>query len=137
MAETLATMPAERSFVVHGAAGWDEATPIGPFICFDVRGGRVRRSVRDPADVGLPRCTETDLRGGDAAENALRLRDALAGQDTAAHRDALILGAALALEVTGREASPKAAVARARAAIDAGEGSALLERLDAFGAHFK
>src|SRR5208282_3080445 len=31
MAQTLAGMPIERAWVVHGAAGWDEATPIGPF----------------------------------------------------------------------------------------------------------
>ncbi len=36
MAQTLAGMPIERAWVVHGAAGWDEATPIGPFIAFDV-----------------------------------------------------------------------------------------------------
>ncbi len=32
MAESLAGMDAERAWVVHGAAGWDEATPIGPFL---------------------------------------------------------------------------------------------------------
>ncbi len=36
MANTLAGEPIERAWVVHGAAGWDEATPIGPFVAFDV-----------------------------------------------------------------------------------------------------
>src|SRR5262249_50004496 len=31
IAEALAGMPLERAFVIHGAAGWDEPTPIGPF----------------------------------------------------------------------------------------------------------
>jgi anthranilate phosphoribosyltransferase len=31
MAETLAGMPIERVFVVHGEPGWDEPTPCGPF----------------------------------------------------------------------------------------------------------
>ncbi len=57
--------------------------------------------MRDPRDAGIERCTLEDLRGTDAASNAARLREALAGRDTAAHRDALVLGAALALEVTG------------------------------------
>jgi anthranilate phosphoribosyltransferase len=45
-----------RAFVVHGEPGWDEATPVGPFLLFDVRDGRVFRETRDPADLGLPRC---------------------------------------------------------------------------------
>ena len=31
MADTLAGMPLERAFVVHGEPGWDEATPAGDF----------------------------------------------------------------------------------------------------------
>ena len=40
IANTLAGMGCERAWVVHGAAGWDEATPIGPFVAFDVAAGR-------------------------------------------------------------------------------------------------
>ena len=53
IADTLAGMPIERTFVVHGAEGWDEPTPIGPFTVFDVRPGRVECRVRAPADYGL------------------------------------------------------------------------------------
>ena len=79
-----------------------------------MRPGRVVRTVRDPRDYGIARCALDDLRGGDAATNASRLREALAGRDTAAHRDALVLGAALALEVTG-QCSTRRAASRARA----------------------
>jgi anthranilate phosphoribosyltransferase len=132
MAETLAGMDIERAFVVHGAAGWDEPTPIGPFVCFDVRPERVERTVRDPADVGLARCRAEDLRGGEAAENAARLSAALRGEDQRAHRDALVLGAALALEVSGAEADLAQAVARAAAVLESGEPTRLLERLATF-----
>ena len=104
MAETLAGLPMTRAFVVHGEAGWDEATPAGPFVCYDVRPGRVERTIREPRELGFARCALEDLRGTDAAGNAARLREALAGRDTPAHRDALVLGAALALEVDGRRA---------------------------------
>lgn len=129
MAETLAGMDAERSFVIHGAPGWDEATPVGPFLCFDVRRGEVQRSVRDPKDVGLTRCTAEDLLGGEAELNAKRLRGALAGEDTAAHRDALVLGAALALEVTGTSPDLASGIESARAAIDDGRAAALVASL--------
>src|SRR5438270_643920 len=48
MADTFQGLPIERAFVVHGAEGWDEPTPIGPFTMFDVRPGQVSRSVRSP-----------------------------------------------------------------------------------------
>jgi anthranilate phosphoribosyltransferase len=133
MAETLAGMDAKRSFVIHGAPGWDEATPVGPFLCFDVRPGVVERSVRDPRDAGLDRCTAEDLLGGEAELNAERLRGALAGEDTAAHRDALVLGAALALEVTGTALDLTSAVETARAAIDDGRAAALVAGLGKVG----
>ena len=134
MAETLAEMPLGRAFVIHGAAGWDEATPIGPYVCFDVRRGRVERATRDPADAGVPRCSAADLAGADAAHNAERLREALSGRDSAAHRNALVIGAALALEVTGTEPGFGSAVERAHRAIADGSAARLLERVDAFAA---
>jgi anthranilate phosphoribosyltransferase len=97
-----------------------------------VRPGRVERTVRDPRDAGIERCALEALRGTDAAGNAARLREALAGRDTAAHRDALVLGAALALEVTGAEPDSRRAVARARTALTSGAGERLLVRIGTF-----
>jgi anthranilate phosphoribosyltransferase len=51
-----------------------------------------------------------------------------------AHRDALVLGAALALEVTGTEPDAARAIDRARRAIDNGAASELLDRIAAFAA---
>ncbi len=133
MAQTLSGMNAERSFVIHGTPAWDEATPVGPFLCFDVRPGVVQRGVRDPADLGIARCTAADLEGGEAAENSARLEAALGGKDTLAHREALALGAALALEVSGAEADSQKAVDRARDALSSGAGSDFLRRMRAFG----
>lgn len=132
MADTLAGLPLTRAFVVHGEAGWDEATPAGPFVCYDVAPHRVERTVRDPLDAGIERCSLDDLRGGDPAGNAARLSEALSGRDTAAHRDALVLGAALAVEVTGLEPDARSAVARARKTLASGAGTRLLDRIAAF-----
>jgi len=133
MAETLAGLPLTRAFVVHDLTGWDEATPAGPFVCYDVRSGRVERSVRDPRDAGIARCAHDELRGADSATNAARLRAALAGGDTPGHREALVLGAALALEVTGLAPDAPSAVARARAGLASGAATRLVENLAALG----
>jgi anthranilate phosphoribosyltransferase len=134
MANALAGMPLQRAFVVHGAAGWDEPTPIGPFTIFDVSNGRVQQQQRTPADYGIALCAPEALAGGDAAYNAQALRAVLEGREHGAHRDALVLGAALALEVMGVESAPRVAAARAAAAIDNGAAGRLLEQLRAFAA---
>jgi len=132
MAQCLAGMNIERAFVVHGHDGWDEPTPAGPFELFDVHRGRIERQLRTPADFGLAVCDSRALAGGDAQFNAAALNDALRGRDTGPHRDALLLGTALALEVTGSEPSPLAGVQRARQAIDSGAAARLLDRLREF-----
>jgi anthranilate phosphoribosyltransferase len=128
MAETLAGLPVERAFVVHGAGGWDEATPVGPFVLYDVRPGRVDRRLVDPLDLGLPRRAPSELVGGDAAENARRLRRAMEGAP-GADADALALGAALALEVCGAVTDAEEGLARAREAMRDGSAVSLLDRL--------
>ena len=128
MAEALSGLPVERAFVVHGAPGWDEATPCGPFTLFDVRPGSVSEEVRDPADYGVGRCEPGDLAGGDAAENAAALRAALTGTH-GPHRDALTLGAGLALEVAGEVATLGEGLRAARSAIDSGAAATLLDGL--------
>ena len=132
LAATLAGMPIERAFVVHGEPGWDEPTPVGPFALFDVRPGRVERSVRSAALFGLPSCQARELAGGDAAFNAQAIRAVFAGQDRGAHRAALLLGTALVLELIGREHDPHRAAECAAQAIDSGRASALLAELAAF-----
>jgi anthranilate phosphoribosyltransferase len=131
MAEALSGLPIERAFVVHGEPGWDEATPCGPFTLFDVRPGSVAKQVRDPADCGIERCEPEDLAGGDAAENAAALRDALTGTP-GPHRDALTLGAGLALEVAGAASTLTEGIQAAGAAIDGGAAVTLLDRLADF-----
>ena len=133
IASCLAGLPIERTFVVHGEPGWDEPTPCGPFLLYDVRPGQVRAERRDPADYGIPRCGPDALLGGDAAFNARALRSALSDED-GPHRDALVLGAALALEVTGAAGNLEEALGAARAAIEDGSAAQLLARLACFDA---
>jgi anthranilate phosphoribosyltransferase len=133
MADALAGLPIERAFVVHGAEGWDEPTPMGPFTVLDVRPGEVKASIRSPSDYGQELCGRRDLAGGDAASNARALRAVLDGSDRGPHCDALLLGAALALEIVGRVDDPRDGVALARAAINSGAARKALDTLAAFG----
>lgn len=126
MADTLSGMDIKRAFVVHGEPGWDEPTPVGPYLLYDVTPGNVDEGVEDPADFGLARCAPEDLIGGEPDENAEAIRRVFAGEP-GPHRDALVLGAALALRVTGSDSA--ASLKRAEEAIDSGAAAALLARL--------
>jgi anthranilate phosphoribosyltransferase len=132
IAQTLAGMENERTFVVHGAEGWDEPTPIGPFTVFDVRPGKVDMQVRLPADYGLKTCAASGLAGGDAQHNARALEAVLNGQDRGAHRDCLLLGTALALEVAGRARSAQHGVELAANALDSGKAWSVLQSIVSF-----
>ena len=129
MAEALSGLPIERYFVVHGEPGWDEATPCGPFVLFDVRPGQVKRQRRDPLEYGIPRCDPAALAGGDAGANAAALEAVLTGRDTGPHRDALVLCAGLVLEVTGKARGLRRGIERAGDALAAGDASVLLAKL--------
>jgi anthranilate phosphoribosyltransferase len=132
ISQTLAGLDVERSFVVHGAEGWDEPTPVGEFTVFDVRPGRVDVQMRTPADYGIGTCTASDLSGGDARHNAGALKAVLSGEDRGAHRDCLLLGTALALEVAGAVSGPREGVQRAAYAIDSGAARRVLEVIETF-----
>jgi anthranilate phosphoribosyltransferase len=132
ISQTLAGMDIERCFVVHGAEGWDEPTPVGAFTLYDVRPGRVDIQVRSPGDYAIRTCSAADLSGGDSRHNAGALRQVFEGEDRGPHRDCLLLGASLALEVAGQVRSPREGIERAATAIDNGSARRVLETLTAF-----
>jgi anthranilate phosphoribosyltransferase len=132
MADTLAGMDLARAWVVHGSNGWDEATPIGPFLAFEVTPGQVQRLEIDPAVYGLTPCTAADLAGGDAAANAAALRAVFERHDRGAHMTALCLQSGLALHIAGRAANVADGIALARDTIESGRAQDWLAQLGRF-----
>ena len=132
MAGTLAGMDIERAWVVHGAAGWDEATPIGPFLAFDVRRESIERREIDPREFSLAPCRAGDLAGGDAAANLKALLQVFEGRDRGAHYAALALQSGLALFIAGRAATIQAGIDLARATVDSGRAQQWFMRLRQF-----
>ncbi len=130
MADTLSGMPIERAFVVHGDPGWDEASPAGEFLLYDVQPGSVKESIRKPEEYGFKRCQPEDLRGADAGHNARELVKVFTGEDQGAHRDALLMGTSLILEVVGLADDLRSGVEMATAAIDDGKAAAFLQNFE-------
>ncbi|MEW6059190.1 MAG: anthranilate phosphoribosyltransferase [Actinomycetota bacterium] len=116
-----------RAVLFRGEDGLDELTTTGPSTVITVHEGDLQRWTLDPAELGLPRASTDDLKGGDATSNADIARRVLAGE-RGAQRDVVLLNAAAALEVAGRASSLSEGLTVAAAAIDSGGAAAALER---------
>jgi anthranilate phosphoribosyltransferase len=131
IADVLAQLEARRAFVVHGAGGIDELSPAGPNLVCEVVEGRVTRREIDPLDLGVPRCDPAELRGGDAAANAARIREVFHGGNGGT-RSAILLNAAGAIAAGGGAHDLSEGLELAREALDSGAAAARLDELVAF-----
>jgi anthranilate phosphoribosyltransferase len=128
LARALLLLGATRAWVVHGADGLDELSTTGYTKVSECRDGAVQTFYVHPADYGLAKSSRDALLGGDAVENAHRVRDILGGGDGPT-RHIVLLNAGAALFVAGRADSVRAGIAQAGQAIDAGAARTVLERL--------
>ncbi len=125
LAEVLGELGGKAALVVHGAGGLDELTTRGPNKVSHLRNGRVRTYQLDARKLGL-RPHNGELRGGDPAENAARMRALLSGRETSPLRDVVLLNAAAALSVESGDLE-----SGLHAATRSLESGAALEKLEA------
>ena len=131
VAEVLRILGSERAWVVHGLDGLDELTVLGPSHVAEVVDGGIREFEVDPAPLGLAHAEREGLAGGDATDNAERIRAVLEGRKGAA-RDIVVLNAGAALVVAGVVKDLAEGVARSQEAIDSGRAARKLADLTAF-----
>ncbi|MEH0819394.1 MULTISPECIES: anthranilate phosphoribosyltransferase [Micromonospora] len=135
MAPVMAAVFAARgdsAIVVRGEDGLDEFSTGAPTRVWVAQQGTVTEAVLDATELGVPRATLADLRGGDAVYNADVVRRLLAGE-TGPVRDAVLVNAAVALATQGPLDGDlyevlRANLARAAEAVDSGAAAAALER---------
>jgi anthranilate phosphoribosyltransferase len=141
MIGVLAMNGSRRAMVVHGADNLDELSTTGPTDVVELLDGdgdgdagstplaaRIRRSTVDAADFGLARVGLADLRGSDAATNAVIVGEVLSG-GKGPHRDIVMLNAAAALVVAGLADDLAAGIERAATTIDDGRALGVLQGL--------
>jgi anthranilate phosphoribosyltransferase len=131
VAEVLAHLGARHAFVVHGAGGIDELSPLGPNLVAEVVGGSVREREIEPLELGVPRCRPEELRGGTPAENAAAIRAVFEG-DNGGRRSAILLNAAGAIAAAGHADDLREGLTLAREALDSGAAAQRLDELIAF-----
>jgi anthranilate phosphoribosyltransferase len=130
IAEAVRLMGSARNLVVHSEDGLDEISTTGVTSVVEVFAGQGydRRYRVSPEDFGMARASIADLRGGDAAENAVLLRRVLEG-GSGPHRDIVVLNAGAALYIAERALGIAEGVEAARAALDSGAARAKLDAL--------
>jgi anthranilate phosphoribosyltransferase len=128
LAQVLKNLGSEAVWVVHGSDGLDEITLTGPTFVAALENGAIRSFEVSPEDVGLKRVAGEALKGGDAAANAVALRNVLAGKP-GPYRDVALLNAAAALVVAGRAKDLKEGLALGIQSIDGGAAAERLKRL--------
>jgi anthranilate phosphoribosyltransferase len=130
VARSLGLLGSERAWVVHGADGLDEISTTGYTKVSECRDGAVNTFYVHPADFNIRKSAPSELRGGDAADNARLARAVLEGQPGAA-RDIVLFNAAASLLIAGRAATIGEGLAQAADAIDSGRASSALTTLAA------
>ncbi len=126
-----ARMGVERAYVVHGSDGLDEITTTGLTTVFQVEDGRVQKGQWSPSDFGIETSEADELRGGDPESNADLIRRILDGE-LGPRRDIVVVNAAAALLIAGKEPDARSAAQAAAESIDSGAARAKLEHLVQF-----
>lgn len=128
LAQVLHNLGCKKGFVVHGLDGMDEVTLTAATSVAAVSPEGVKLSIFSPEEVGFSFCSMDELRGGDAAANAVIVKEILSSKQ-GAQRDIVLINAAFGLVASGKAADLPAGIAMAEEAIDSGRAMQQLEKL--------
>jgi anthranilate phosphoribosyltransferase len=128
VAEALGQLGLERALVVHGQDGMDELTTTTKSWAASLDNGKVREIEIAPEEIGVPRASLAQLKGGDPDHNAAAIRFVLSGRRDP-FRDIVVLNSAAALMVAGVARDLKEGAAMATASIDGGKALKALDTL--------
>ncbi|PWL17829.1 anthranilate phosphoribosyltransferase [Falsochrobactrum shanghaiense] len=127
LAQVLKELGSETVWVVYGD-GLDEMTTAGTTKIAALENGNIRTFEIEPEDVGLRRVDFSELKGGEAAENAKALLGVLEGQKNA-YRDIVLLNSAAALVIAGKVEDIREGIALAARSIDSGAALTVLQKV--------
>ena len=127
LASVLANLGVRRAMVVHGHDGLDEVTLTDTTTVCEVNEKNMNSFFLTPEQLGLKRCSLSDLTGGDPAENAKIALDILNGQKSP-RRDIVVLNSALCLYMSYNNVTLRECVRMAGELIDSGKAMRQLNR---------
>lgn len=131
IAEALHQLGRKRAVVMNGAGFMDEASLAGDNHLVLLDNGKITSFVVHPNDLGLPVYDNTQIRGGDAAENAAILKSVL-NNEASPYLDTVLFNAAIGLFANGKAQTLIDGVELARESIASGAAKERLIHLIQF-----
>lgn len=129
VAEILALQNVSHALVVHSDDGLDELSISSNNHVIEVKGVSIKEYDLNPQDFGFSKAQLSDVRGGSAAENATLICDILSGTINGPKLDIVLLNAAAGLYVTGKSTSIADGILLAKASIEQGKATTLLNKI--------
>ena len=128
IAKALQLLKTRRAVVVHGEDGLCEISNAAETAVTEVLPAAVNELRWSPHDFGLPMTTRAEITADSPEKSAAIIQAVLRG-DAGAARDIVIMNAAAALWVIGKDENLMQCAQRAAVAIDSGEAQNVLQRL--------
>ena len=134
-ASVLKKLGSRRVLVVHGSDGMDEITLTGTSRCTELRDGALKTYDIDPAMYFGDYCTNADLEGGDAPDNAKITEGILKGEIKGPKRNIVLINSAASLLSSNLAADIAEGIRLSEDSIDSGKAYEKLVRLIEFSKH--
>ena len=125
-------MGVKRGMIVCGCDGMDEITLTGTTHVSEIKDDNVTSYDINPADYGLSITDAEQLKGGNGEENAETTKAILAGKETGAKRDIVLLNAGAAIYCAGIADTLAEGIEKAKSSIDSGKALEVLNKLVEF-----
>jgi anthranilate phosphoribosyltransferase len=129
IAEVLRNLGIKHGFVVYGKDTMDEISVTDETIVAEVKNGNIDVYYITPEQFGIKRANISELRGGDAKQNAQIILNILSGKEKGAKRDVVVLNSAFALVAAGKAKDVNEGIKLANESIDKGYALDKLELL--------
>jgi anthranilate phosphoribosyltransferase len=129
IAQAIALLGTERTWVVHGSDGLDEVTLTGETLVAEVAGNKIHEFRISPEDFKLKRGAIEQLRTDSPEESAKIIGEVLTGKRRDEARSLVVLNAAAGLMIAGVAKNPSHAARLAEQSIDSGQAQNKLDRL--------
>jgi anthranilate phosphoribosyltransferase len=131
LARVLRNLGCLRAFIVHGKDGLDEISNTAPTIIAELNHRNIKVYSIEPKDLGLPKRSLEEIKGGDSVKNAQITLSVLGGEKGPA-REIVLLNAGAAIVVGGKAGTIKEGISLAAKSIETGAAYTKLEALKSF-----
>lgn len=128
LARVLKRLGSRSALVVYGEGSLDEISITGPTQVSELRQGTVRDYRIEPEDFGMTRADISEIKGGNAEQNAAIVREVLEG-GSGPRRDMVLLNAGATFYAAGKAPDIAGGIALAAQSIDSGAAGAKLQQL--------